>query len=249
MAALRDRLREELIASRKAQQKPLTLLLGTILADIENHHISVRRDLTDEDVIDVLRKGIKRRKESVEAYETAGRTELAAQERNEVAMLERFLPPSISDDEIRAAVRTVIADGATNIGGVMEKSCPSSRAGRKAAPSAGSSERSWARRRDPENRWSTEPERAIPIARSGFFTPCMCSISRACSISSRDTPPRPRRGAGAGAGAYDRAGRHSRRARAGGCHALARDRRRRLECGSHSRPRAALSRLRIEGLS
>jgi uncharacterized protein YqeY len=118
---LQDRLREDLNTSRKARNKPLTLVLGTVLADVENHHTSVQRDLTDADVVDVLRKAIKRRRESFEAFEKGGRTELAAQERAEIAALEGYLPASVSDDEIRAAVRAAIAGGAANIGAVMGK--------------------------------------------------------------------------------------------------------------------------------
>ena len=124
MASLQDRLRGELNASRKARNKPLTLVLGTVLADIENHHTSVLRDLTDADVIDVLRKAIKRRRESLDAFEKGGRTELAAQEREEIRVLDVYLPASVSDDELRDAVRAAIKGGATNIGAVMGKVVP-----------------------------------------------------------------------------------------------------------------------------
>ncbi|HEY5146461.1 MAG TPA: GatB/YqeY domain-containing protein [Polyangiaceae bacterium] len=124
MASLQDRLRGELNASRKARNKPLTLVLGTVLADIENHHTSVLRELTDADVIDVLRKAIKRRRESLDAFEKGGRTELAAQEREEIRVLDVYLPASVSDDELRDAVRAAIKGGATNIGAVMGKVVP-----------------------------------------------------------------------------------------------------------------------------
>ena len=88
MLSLSLRLREALNSARKARNKPLTLVLGTVLADIENHHTSVQRDLTDADVTDVLRKAIKRRRESLEAFEKGGRTELAAQEREEIRVLD-----------------------------------------------------------------------------------------------------------------------------------------------------------------
>ncbi len=124
MATLQDRLREELNASRKARNKPLTLVLGTVLADIENHHTALQRDLTDADVIEVLRKGIKRRRESFEAFDKGGRTELAAQEREEIRVLEVYLPATVSDDELRDAIRAAIKGGAANIGAVMGKVVP-----------------------------------------------------------------------------------------------------------------------------
>jgi uncharacterized protein YqeY len=112
-------LQNDLNAARKAQDKASTLLLGTVLADIKNRRIEVMRDLTDEDVREVLRKGIKKRRESIEMYDKAGRRELADRERFEVASLERYLPANVSDDELRAAVRAAIAAGASNIGAVM----------------------------------------------------------------------------------------------------------------------------------
>lgn len=124
MAALRDRLREALNSSRKAQDKAKTLLLGTVLADIENHAIAVKRELTDDDVVEVLAKAIKRRRESVDAFEKGGRAELAASERAEVSALEAWLPAQVGEDELRVAVRAAVAAGAANLGAVMGKVVP-----------------------------------------------------------------------------------------------------------------------------
>ena len=124
MSALLARLQADLNTARKAQDKPRTLLLGTILADIKNRKIELRRDPTDDDVVDVLRKGIKRRRESIEAYDKGGRADLSDKERAEVAALEQYLPPQIGDDEIRTAVRAAIAGGAANLGAVMGKVMP-----------------------------------------------------------------------------------------------------------------------------
>lgn len=124
MSELLARLQADLNASRKAQDKPATLLLGTIVSDAKNRRIEKREDLVDADVIDVLRKGIKRRRESVEMYEKAGRTELAQREAAEAAALEKYLPAQVDPEELRAAVRAAIAGGATTIGAVMGKVLP-----------------------------------------------------------------------------------------------------------------------------
>jgi len=71
------RLQGDLNAARKAQDKPATLLLGTVLADVKNRRIELRRELTDDDVGEVLRKGIKRRRESAEMYRKHGEGRLA----------------------------------------------------------------------------------------------------------------------------------------------------------------------------
>lgn len=124
MSELQARLQADLNASRKAQDKPATLLLGTVLSDIKNRRIELRRDPTDDEVVDVIKKGIKRRRESVEMYEKGGRADLAAKERSEVAALEKYLPPQVSDAELRTAVAAAIAGGATTIGAVMGKVLP-----------------------------------------------------------------------------------------------------------------------------
>ncbi len=104
LAPLLVRIQDELTAARRAQHKDELLLLGTVLAEVRNRELDATKPLTDDDIIDVVRKGIKRRRESQQMYESGGRPELAAREAAEAAGLERFLPPAVSDDEIRAAV-------------------------------------------------------------------------------------------------------------------------------------------------
>lgn len=124
MSALAARFQGELNVARKAQDKARVLLLGTVLSDIKNREIELKRALVDDDVVEVLRKAIKRRRESVEMYEQAGRNELAAVERQEAEALMVWLPAAPSDDEVRAAVRAAISAGAKNIGAVMGKVMP-----------------------------------------------------------------------------------------------------------------------------
>jgi uncharacterized protein YqeY len=119
MAELLNRLQSDLNASRKAQDKAGTLLLGTIVSDVKNREIELKRELTDEDVIEVLRRGIKRRRESIEMFEKGKRPELAAVETAQMKQLEAYLPAGPSTDDIRAAVRAAIAGGAKNVGAVM----------------------------------------------------------------------------------------------------------------------------------
>ncbi len=106
-------------AARKAQDKDRTLVLGTILANLKNREIDLRRPATDEEVAEVLRKGIKIRREAIEQYTAGGRTDLVAVEQAQIAVLEEFLPPAVEPEEIRAAVREVIAGGAKDLGKVM----------------------------------------------------------------------------------------------------------------------------------
>jgi hypothetical protein len=111
-------------AARKAQDKDRTLVLGTILANLKNREIDLRRPATDEEVVEVLRKGIKIRREAIEQYQSAGRTDLADVEQAQIVVLEEFLPPAVDPEEIRAAVREVIAGGAKDLGKVMGQIVP-----------------------------------------------------------------------------------------------------------------------------
>jgi uncharacterized protein len=121
MAELLARLQQDLNTARKAQDKGQVTLLGTIISEVKNREIELKRDLTDDDVIDVIRRGIKKRRESIEMYDKGARPDLAATERNEVDALGKYMPAAVSDSDIRAAVRAAIDGGATNVGTVMGK--------------------------------------------------------------------------------------------------------------------------------
>jgi uncharacterized protein len=123
-SSVSEALRAAMNASRRAQDKERTLVLGTILANLKNREIELRRPGTDEEVLEVLRKGIKTRRESAEQYAAANRPELADVERSQIRVLEEFLPPAVDPEEIRGAVRAAIAGGATEIGKVMGQVLP-----------------------------------------------------------------------------------------------------------------------------
>ena len=119
VADLAATLRAALVAARKSQDKDRTLVLGTILANVKNRELELQRAVTDDDVVDVVRKGIKLRREAAEQYAKAGREDLAGVETAQIQVLEGFLPAQADPDEIRAAVRDAIAGGARDIGKVM----------------------------------------------------------------------------------------------------------------------------------
>ena len=124
MTPLLTRLQQDLTAARKAGDKAGVTVLGTTIAEVRNREIELKRDVTDDDVVEVLRKAIKRRREAIDLYVKAARDELAQTERTELATLERYLPAQVDDTEIRAAVRAAIDSGAANIGAVMGRVVP-----------------------------------------------------------------------------------------------------------------------------
>jgi uncharacterized protein len=117
-------LRAALNAARKAQDKDRTLVLGTILANLKNREIELRRPASDDEVAEVLRKGIKIRREAIEQYTAGGRKDLADAESAQIKVLEEFLPAAVGPEEIRAAVRQAIGGGAKDIGKVMAQVMP-----------------------------------------------------------------------------------------------------------------------------
>jgi len=124
MSSLLARLQQDLNSARKGGDKAAVIVLGTTIADVKNREIELRHDATDDDVVDVIRKAIKRRREAIELYVSAKREDLAGTERAELAKLEGYLPAQVDDAEIRAAVRAAIDGGAANIGAVMGRVVP-----------------------------------------------------------------------------------------------------------------------------
>ena len=127
MSDLLERVQSAMTASRKAQAKDRTLVLGTVLANLKNREIELKHALTDEDVVDVLRRAVKTRRESIEQYDKAGRLDLSAVEQAEIKVLEEYLPADVDPEEIRVAVRAAIAGGAADIGKVMGQVMPTFR--------------------------------------------------------------------------------------------------------------------------
>jgi uncharacterized protein len=123
-----SRLNGDLVTARKAQDKPMLLLLSTVIAEVKERVRVIeneeKREVEDSDVIEVLRKGIKKRRDSVEQYTAANRPELAQKEADEIVLLERYLPAAIDPAVIRSAVQEVIASGVTVMGQVMGKVLP-----------------------------------------------------------------------------------------------------------------------------
>jgi hypothetical protein len=119
MSELSARIRSDQIASRKAADKDRTLVLGTVLASLKNKEIDLSREPSDAEVVDVLRKQIKQRLDSVEQFRTGNREDLAAREEFEIGVLKAYLPAEADPDAIRAAAREAIAGGATDLGRLM----------------------------------------------------------------------------------------------------------------------------------
>jgi uncharacterized protein YqeY len=123
--ALREQLGESLKQAMKARNTRRVSTLRLVFAAIKDREIrgGGGPDISDEDLLVLLGKMIKQREDSASAFESGGRPELAAAEREEIAIIREFMPRQLSDDEIRAAVREAIAQtgasGPKDMGKVM----------------------------------------------------------------------------------------------------------------------------------
>jgi uncharacterized protein len=111
--ALKERLNADLRAALKARDELTTATLRMALAAVRTAEVAGKaaRDLSDDEVLAVLAKEAKKRRESAEAYEQGGRPELAERERAEQEVLGRYLPEPLTDAELSGLVARVLSDG------------------------------------------------------------------------------------------------------------------------------------------
>ncbi|MBI4410092.1 MAG: GatB/YqeY domain-containing protein [Gemmatimonadetes bacterium] len=122
--SLKQRIRSDLNTARRTQDKARTLLLTTTLSEIHNREIELGHELSDEEVIEVVGRAIKRRHEAAEQMRGGKRLELAEKEEREAQMLAQYLPPALTEAEVRELARVAIAGGAKNLGAVMSRLMP-----------------------------------------------------------------------------------------------------------------------------
>jgi uncharacterized protein YqeY len=118
-----DQINADIITAMKAKNEAALSALRMLKSAIKYKEVDLKREPTDEDVIDVLTKQAKQRRESIEGFEKGGRPESAASEKAELALIEKFLPAGLSDEELSKlvdeAVKATGAAGAKEMGKVM----------------------------------------------------------------------------------------------------------------------------------
>ncbi|MEW8544905.1 MAG: GatB/YqeY domain-containing protein [Candidatus Thiodiazotropha endolucinida] len=114
---LKEQILDDVKAAMKAKQKSRLGTLRLITAAIKQREVDERSELDDIQVLAILEKMIKQRRDSIKQYESAGRQELAEQEKSEIAIIETYMPAGLSDDEILVMVDNAIAE--TNASGMQ----------------------------------------------------------------------------------------------------------------------------------
>jgi uncharacterized protein YqeY len=112
---LRARLNDELKSAMKSKDQRAVSTVRLILAALKDRDIAARskgntEGISEEEIGDLLHKMVRQRRESIELYEQGKREDLAQQEREEIQVIERFLPKQMGEGEMDAAVAAVIAD-------------------------------------------------------------------------------------------------------------------------------------------
>ena len=118
MSTLKAQLRTDLTAAMKARDELVKSTLRMTLTAIGNAEVAgtEARELSDDEVLKVIAKEAKKRVESAEAFAAAGRAELAAQERAEGEVLDRYLPTQLSDDELAAIAAAAVEESTAELG-------------------------------------------------------------------------------------------------------------------------------------
>ena len=125
---LSDKINTEITAAMKAKSQVRLSSLRMLKAAIMNKEVEKKRDLDDAEVLQVVAALVKQRRDSIEQFDKAGRADLVDKETGELKVLEEYLPPAASADDIAAAVAAAIAEtGATSpkdMGKVMKAVMP-----------------------------------------------------------------------------------------------------------------------------
>jgi uncharacterized protein len=120
---MKQRLASEMTEALKAGQKVRLSTLRLLAAAVKNREVELRRELTDDEFVEVVGRQMKQRRDSIEAYAGAGREDLAGREREEQAILQAYLPEPLSEAEVDAlvdeALATTRASGPGDMGKVM----------------------------------------------------------------------------------------------------------------------------------
>ena len=121
--SLADRIKEDMKVAMRERAKERLTTIRLVLAAVKQQEVDTRKELTDADVLAILDKMVKQRKDSIEQFQKAGREELAAKEQTEIEVIQVYLPKQLSEEEILELVTDAIsstgAESMRDMGKVM----------------------------------------------------------------------------------------------------------------------------------
>lgn len=126
--SLQDRLITEMKEAMKSGDSEKVSVIRMLRASLKNKEIDKRRALTEQEILETIASSIKQRRESIEEFKKGNRPDLTEKEEKEIAILQSFLPPQLTKEEleakIRAAIEEIGAKGIKDLGRVMKTLMP-----------------------------------------------------------------------------------------------------------------------------
>jgi uncharacterized protein YqeY len=121
---LKQQIQDDLIEARKARDRLRTVVITTLLSEVRNREIEARGELDHAGVEALVTRAIKQRRDASEQMRAGGRPELADKEDAEAEILQAYLPPPMTEAEVRTIVQSAIAGGADQLGALMGQVMP-----------------------------------------------------------------------------------------------------------------------------
>jgi len=122
---MQKRIEQDLKAAMKSGDKRRVSTLRLLLSALKNERINSQRELTGEEAEAVIRRAVKQRKEAIEVYDRTGRADLAGAEKEELAILEAYLPQAMPEADLEETIRAIISEkgfsSAKDVGQLMKE--------------------------------------------------------------------------------------------------------------------------------
>ena len=123
-----EKLKKDMIEAMKSKDKFRLTVIRMVKGELDKEHIDKKREINDELLVEVVSRGIKQRNDSILEFEKAGRSDLVASVKDEIKILEEYLPEQLTEDEINQVIddvfSTVKPEGARDMGRVMKEVSP-----------------------------------------------------------------------------------------------------------------------------
>src|SRR3989344_4763524 len=107
---LKDKIQEDLTNALRSKNSEKLDTLLFLMADAQNEEINLKRQMTDDEFVALIKKSVKKLRDAMTMFEKGGRTDLVQQNQKQIAMLSVYLPPQLSDEELRVAIDKLIAE-------------------------------------------------------------------------------------------------------------------------------------------
>lgn len=123
-----EKLKKDMIEAMKSKDKFRLTVIRMVKGELDKEHIDKKREINDELLVEVVSRGIKQRNDSILEFEKAGRSDLVASVKDEIKILEEYLPEQLTEDEINQVIDDVFSivkpEGARDMGRVMKAVSP-----------------------------------------------------------------------------------------------------------------------------